>query len=555
MNMNIVKKVEWLYKQVRCLLLKQEGNVVSPEYTLSPVNASNTFNLLKDGIEVSTIDLTQYLNTNSATLNGTTITFSDGQVLNIEVVVPTGLEALDEGNGIGWRLIGVNPDNYGSIGLGAVDTSTSLVASLSFGATGNYANVSGFHNIGDDYSNVAGQNNTAGQWSNVTGKRNTGSNYANVSGEDNTGGDYSNVSGTFNTGGYASNVVGSGNIGGDFSNISGTTNTGGDLSSISGGGNTGEYASNVSGSENTGGQFSSISGSHNIGVDHTLVAGQNNTANNPSETVIGEYATELPQDSSINGRLFTVGNGTSIQNVDMRSDAFTVYKSGAMGLYPLDLNTINPLLGMQAIDIDNRLKYYDGSEWKELVGLSIYNSGGILQGVTSDLHIGENLEFDAATNTIKNTQDISNFITLADIPPVELSEFVTVNPVTQVIEGTKIFTDNLIANSFSTIDAGGAVRASGGNIFIEDNDLFTILTAGHITFGNGNGDFVSLDIDPNITGSSSVVMPSKSGTIALLEDVGLSVYNSSGTLQDVTNELHIGSGLQYDPSTKTISIV
>ena len=284
-----------------------------------------------------------------------------------EVGGSTGLEALDEGNGVGYRLVGANPNNYGDIGLGAIDTSTSLGTSTSFGATGDYSNLSGLYNIGDDYANVSGQSNTGGKWANVVGKSNTGGDYSDVSGESNTGDDFSNISGAFNTGGKESSMSGSGNRGGFASNISGVGNAGEDLSSLSGAGNTGEYASSVSGSDNTGGQFASISGSNNTGVDHTLVTGQNNIANNPSETVVGKYATELPQDSSINGRLFTVGNGTSIQGADMRSDAFTVYRSGAMRLYPLDVTSITPLFGMIVVDeSDNKLKFYDGNIWNPL---------------------------------------------------------------------------------------------------------------------------------------------------------------------------------------------
>src|SRR5690606_38304871 len=44
--------------------------------------------------------------------------------------IPTGvLEAIDEGNGIGYRIKGKDPDNYGNIGLGAVDFSSSSVSS------------------------------------------------------------------------------------------------------------------------------------------------------------------------------------------------------------------------------------------------------------------------------------------------------------------------------------------------------------------------------------------------------------------------------------------
>jgi hypothetical protein len=49
---------------------------------------------------------------------------ADGDLkLMLSSAFSTGLEALDEGNGIGWRLIGRDPSNYGNIGVDAVDFS------------------------------------------------------------------------------------------------------------------------------------------------------------------------------------------------------------------------------------------------------------------------------------------------------------------------------------------------------------------------------------------------------------------------------------------------
>ena len=59
----------------------------------------------------------------------------------------TGLESLNEGNGIGWRLIGRNPANYGNIGLGSVDFSYGSAASSTYGSTGSYAFASGYNTI------------------------------------------------------------------------------------------------------------------------------------------------------------------------------------------------------------------------------------------------------------------------------------------------------------------------------------------------------------------------------------------------------------------------
>ena len=73
---------------------------------------------------------------------------------------PTGLEAINEGNGIGWRLIGRDPANYGNIGNGAVDFSLSTGASSDRGAIGNFSFVAGEDN------EVKGDNETVFGWNN-----------------------------------------------------------------------------------------------------------------------------------------------------------------------------------------------------------------------------------------------------------------------------------------------------------------------------------------------------------------------------------------------------
>ncbi len=50
--------------------------------------------------------------------------------------VGTGLEALNEGNGIGWRLKGRDPSSFGNIGENAVDLSYNATTSEDHGATG-----------------------------------------------------------------------------------------------------------------------------------------------------------------------------------------------------------------------------------------------------------------------------------------------------------------------------------------------------------------------------------------------------------------------------------
>lgn len=51
----------------------------------------------------------------------------------------SGLEAIDQGNGIGWRLIGRNENNYDPIGFNAIDYSFVDNPTLGLGATGSYS--------------------------------------------------------------------------------------------------------------------------------------------------------------------------------------------------------------------------------------------------------------------------------------------------------------------------------------------------------------------------------------------------------------------------------
>ncbi len=55
-----------------------------------------------------------------------------------------GLEALDEGNGIGWRLKGRDPNLYQNIGTNAVDLSASSPSITPAGASGDYSIAMGF---------------------------------------------------------------------------------------------------------------------------------------------------------------------------------------------------------------------------------------------------------------------------------------------------------------------------------------------------------------------------------------------------------------------------
>jgi len=120
-----------------------EGTVLSGDYATIDWTADDHF-------------LNVQINTGGGLLDlGTTQFLSVPYALHAQTAQNvTGLEALDEGNGIGWRLVGVgdnSSEGYGAVGFNAIDLSVSDAngATLVFpyGATGEHAFATGINTI------------------------------------------------------------------------------------------------------------------------------------------------------------------------------------------------------------------------------------------------------------------------------------------------------------------------------------------------------------------------------------------------------------------------
>ena len=196
---------------------------------------------------------------------GSGITIDSG-VLNVSAS-STGLEAIDEGNGVGYRLIGRDPANHGNIGLNAIDLSYSPSPD-SKGATGNYSFSVGFNTRSDGSSSTA-----IGSY----------------------------------TGAYGDYSVSSGYGGGVFA-----------FAGFSHGYN--NYVSHSHG-------VAFGSSSQSVAL-FSFVTGPGNTSNSMYETVVGAFATiATGQDASnyvTTDELYKIGNGVDAGN---RSDALTIYKN------------------------------------------------------------------------------------------------------------------------------------------------------------------------------------------------------------------------------------
>ncbi|MDP5157743.1 MAG: tail fiber domain-containing protein, partial [Flaviramulus sp.] len=195
----------------------------------------------------------------------------------------TGLEALDETNGIGWRLKGREIDNYGNIGLNAIDLSYNEFPSTTRGATGISAFATGFE------TSASGDQSTAmGYLANASGRESTALGY---------------------------NTTASG------------------------------VGSTAIGWQSTASSFASTSMglyTRALGTG-SLTAGNGTEANSYVETVIGQRNTIYTPNSTsewhLADRLFVIGNGLPFGS-DPRSDALIVLKNGTITAPSLDLSEI-----------------------------------------------------------------------------------------------------------------------------------------------------------------------------------------------------------------------
>ncbi len=191
-----------------------------------------------------------------------------------------GLEDLDEGNGIGWRLIGREPDNFGNIGFNAVDLSQSSAISTTRGATGQNAVALGFDTT-------------------ASGNRSTAMGSITVAS------------------GFRSTAMGNGSV---ASNVQATAM--GSMTAASG------FSATAMGG------FTEASG------DYSTAMGLETQAQSYSSTAIGRYniGGGDPTNWVETNPLFEIGNGSSDAS---RSNALTILKNGIIRAPSLDLSEVN----------------------------------------------------------------------------------------------------------------------------------------------------------------------------------------------------------------------
>ncbi|RED42123.1 trimeric autotransporter adhesin [Winogradskyella eximia] len=162
-------------------------------------NRSNALTILKNGtITAPSFDIAEITDAKALV----TKEYADASIAN---AASTGLEAIDEGNGLGLVKVGRVEANYGNIGNGAVDLSISTSASTTRGATGQGSTAMGSSTTASGYASTAmGQSTIAqGDWSTAIGEGTTASGFFSTAMGWNTTANayYSTAMGRYNVGG------------------------------------------------------------------------------------------------------------------------------------------------------------------------------------------------------------------------------------------------------------------------------------------------------------------------------------------------------------------
>ena len=279
-------------------------------------------------------------------------------IISLELITePTGLELISEEGNEGWRLIGVNPDLYGTIGNQAIDLSINYNSKNTHGATGDFSFASGNATIASGESSFAcgiltyasGKNSTAMGKETVA---NGASSFA--SGEATTASNYYSTAMGYTTIASGSSSFATGNetvASGDGSFTQGEQTTAQNKNQFS----TGQYNLGTSMTTifetgiGTGAVSKNAFEIHTDGkvwADHLEVAGHISVTNTGNSVFIGEFA-GLNDDLSNNRNVF-VGRYSGTLNT-------TGNYNNAFGHYALTNNTTgqsNVAIGSNAMDFN-----------------------------------------------------------------------------------------------------------------------------------------------------------------------------------------------------------
>ena len=281
---SILENTTIVYTESQALLTDQNGIIIT--------NIGNGIPILGTFNEIDWSKDNHFLNIkvdigNGFTDLGTTQFMAVPYALNAKTANNVALEAINEGSGIGYRIIDRTAADYGNIGLDAIDFSVSVLNSQDYGATGFRSMATGSQTLASGLESLA------------IGIQTTAS------------GDRSMASGNGTTASQSSSFA------------AGKSTTASGINAFAIGQNTSAEGESAI----TAGIFSIASGKASVAI------GDNVTAASYAETAIGlnsvNYSPTSATTWNANDRLFTIGNGSNSSN---KSNALTVLKNGNIGI-------------------------------------------------------------------------------------------------------------------------------------------------------------------------------------------------------------------------------
>ena len=334
----------------------------------------------------------------------------------------TGLEAIDEGNGIGWRLVGSDPSNYGTIGEGAVDLSYSNINSTTYGATGKNSTTLGIRTSATGDSSVA-------------------------IGSDSTASDDFSV------------AIGAGAVASEQQSVS-----------IGGSSQASGFASVALGN------FTEASG------NYAFASGQRTRAQSQNSTAIGRYNIGGGSSTTWNDLdpLFEIGNGSS--NTD-RSNALTIMKSGAHTLssrsYGMVINTGNSSndFGLRINESGDDGIQVNNSTVNGIVVNNAGNIGAIIEGEQAGIRatslVNENPDIVLGANGSGSSQDDG---IISSAPNFSSSDLYLLSNDAVIID---LDQDNNEAGNFR-------IRNSNQDVVFDISELGDVTVEGVLTIGTAS---------------------------------------------------------------------
>ena len=312
-------------------------------------------------------------------------------------------------------------------------------------------------------------------------------------------------------------------------------------------GATGSYSFAEGQNTTASGYYSHAEGYNNIASgDSSHTEGYNNIARSFGEHAGGTLGTDYSPTNTDTDRLFNLGNGDFNAEPPIRSDAFTIFKNGAVKFFRATLASItNATEGFLIFDSgnSNRPTIHNGTAWKALAYLSDVIGGSETNLSYTPSPTDGTVNSDTGTDATIPLADGTNAGLISPSEKAKLSELAVNSNIVHLtgnenITGKKTFNNSgsdagaSFVNNTTNNDGAANVRNSstgwGLNILNQDIGYGLVVQnqdTGIGAYMAGTSSGTTLQLENSDTGNSIPLIVSNNGTEKFrIENTGLAKY-------------------------------